>query len=616
MPLPEQEGAREHIISALRQSRLCDGLKDEDIAWVAGLSTSAVYPAGTNVCEVGDSGDKIFVVVHGRLMVSVPEHGEMRLLAYLSRGEHFGEVACLGEERRTATVSAVFDSELVFLESEAVGHLLERFPRIARNLIKILGSRLKDTLSRKRRRFVSKIVGVVHLTPRGEMLQDVLLRELAARGERIAVVTDLNRWAHGSVPWAVEPLTSRLEDRSAFAARLHALLEQHNRLVIDVSLTRCTESLADILPCCEEVLWLVEHGKADEFRRTFCSTTETPSIERRSHLVWILDRGQPVAPLSGESWAAKNRNFKVELGGNDWGTKRRERLGVDRIVRYLRGMCVGLALGGGGARGLAHLGMLRAFDRVGVGFDLMVGTSSGALVGLLHAAGYDTYESVAYFQENLTPHRFFRLVPWGKRLYLQAMFRLGAWERMMRRFFYDWRLEHLQVPLSTVTVDLVSGRQVIRERGDATHAVLESINHPVISAPIKREGRLLVDGGLLNNLPADVVRRQGADLVVGANVTARMEQEFAGNRPEMRTRQMKSPGWMETLFRSFETQAHEVDAMRAHTVDLLIKPDTERFAFSDFTRAEELADAGEAAAEEALPRLRKTLEALDGGNEL
>jgi NTE family protein len=95
------------------------------------------------------------------------------------------------------------------------------------------------------------------------------------------------------------------------------------------------------------------------------------------------------------------------------------------------------------------------------------------------------------------------------------------------------------------------------------------------------------------------------------NVTARLPHEFAGNRPGMATTKMKRAGWMETVFRVFETQGHELNAIRAKSVDLLIEPDTARFSFADFTRAEELADAGEAAAEAVIPHLKTLLAELD-----
>jgi len=240
----------------------------------------------------------------------------------------------------------------------------------------------------------------------------------------------------------------------------------------------------------------------------------------------------------------------------------------------------------------------------------MAGTSSGALVGLSYAGGWSPQEAIDAFTEALTPPALVRAMPSGNRLYMWTMFRVGAWDRKLRRFLGDARLEHLQIPLSTVTVDLITGRQVIRDSGDAIHAVLESINVPGVSSPILRDGMALVDGGVLNNLPADVLVERGASFVVGIDVATRMPMTFGGNKPGTPTEKLRRGKMLETLFRVNEVQAYGVTAMRHSAVDLMITPDTSAFEFADFCRARELADAGEAAAEAAIPQLKQMLSEL------
>ncbi len=279
-------------------------------------------------------------------------------------------------------------------------------------------------------------------------------------------------------------------------------------------------------------------------------------------------------------------------------------------MRHLQGVRIGLALGGGGARGLAHLGALRRLESAGLSFDMLAGTSSGALMGAAYAAGWSPSEAIEAFREALTPPRLLRAMPAGNRIYIWTMFRIGAWDRMLRHFFGDATLEQLQLPLATVAVDLVSGKQVIRECGDAVRAVVESINVPMISRPILSDGMALVDGGVLNNLPADVLAERGASFVIGIDVATRMPARFGGNEPGMPTDHMRRAGPLETLFRVNEVQAYGITALRSGAVDLMITPDTSAFEFADFTRARELADVGEAAAERMLPQLSQMLREL------
>jgi predicted acylesterase/phospholipase RssA len=229
------------------------------------------------------------------------------------------------------------------------------------------------------------------------------------------------------------------------------------------------------------------------------------------------------------------------------------------------------------------------------------------MVGITYAAGLTPDDAIAAYKRELTPSRFFRLLPKGVQWHVIWKFRSRAWEGMLRRYFHHWTLEQFPIPFHAVTVDLISGREVVHQRGDAVRAIVESINLPVISPPIIHDGMALVDGGVLNNLPADVLADEGADLVIGVDVASKLRDEFAGNRPGMPTSQMRPAGAFETLIRVLETQGRGLGALRARALDLTIRPDASAFSFVDFSKAPELADAGEAAAEDALPRLKELI---------
>jgi predicted acylesterase/phospholipase RssA len=123
-----------------------------------------------------------------------------------------------------------------------------------------------------------------------------------------------------------------------------------------------------------------------------------------------------------------------------------------------------------------------------------------------------------------------------------AQYRRRAWDGLLRQYLHNWRLEQLLIPFHAITVDLVQVGSVVRSQGDAVQAILESINLPIISKPILSDGMALVDGGVLNNLPADVLAENGVDFVVGVDVSTHVRPEFAGNRPDMPTGKMKDAG--------------------------------------------------------------------------
>jgi predicted acylesterase/phospholipase RssA len=286
-----------------------------------------------------------------------------------------------------------------------------------------------------------------------------------------------------------------------------------------------------------------------------------------------------------------------------------ERQGLDRLVRALRGYSLDLALVSEGAKGMAHQGVLKALDQARLSFDVMSGASAsaGAMAGILYATGMPPEEAIDDFQRDLTPSRLVRSLPRWPNWYLVTKYRRHASEGKLRKYLHDWRLEQLLIPFHALTVDLVQVGTVVRNRGGALHAILQSINLPIISKPILSDGAALVDGGVLDNLPADVLAESGVDFVAGVDVNARVRQEFAGNRHDPPTAKMKNAGTLDKRFRIFESQAQNIINFRNRAVDFLITPDTSGIGLADFHHRTDIAANGEAAANERVAELNKRL---------
>ncbi|GAA6762733.1 MULTISPECIES: patatin-like phospholipase family protein [Thermus] len=242
----------------------------------------------------------------------------------------------------------------------------------------------------------------------------------------------------------------------------------------------------------------------------------------------------------------------------------------------------GLALSGGGARGLAHIGALEVFLEAGLDFQVVAGTSMGAIVGALFAAGLSPGEILAIA----------RKTPWLGLLGLSP--REGIFSR---RKLKDFLAEHLpptfaelKRPLAVTAVDVRSGRLLFLTQGDLPSAVLASAAYPGLLAPVEREGRLLFDGGVLDNLPVDAARLLGATEVYAVDVTPERSLE-------------ESPRGLLALAR------RAVDLMQLHLTsvrlslyapEVYVRPNLPGVGIEDFRRLEEIAEAGREAARRAL----------------
>jgi NTE family protein len=288
-----------------------------------------------------------------------------------------------------------------------------------------------------------------------------------------------------------------------------------------------------------------------------------------------------------------------------------------------RGGRIGLALGGGGARGLAHIGVLKVFEKEHLPVDIIVGTSIGALVGGAYAAGMgsDAIEkrleeylespefqssAIKAFEEAHTREgaegitqkiqNYFR-----NRYYMvQALLKPGIlsneeFKNTIDYFIPDIQIEDTQIPFRAVATDLVSGKQVVFSSGSLRQAVLASCSVPGAVEPLKDGDMLLSDGGIICLVPISVARREGADIVVGVGVDRDICSGEALNNV------------IDIYYRASEIMSHELEDYELMDADILIEPEVGNLHWASFSQAAHLIQEGERAAMEKLPLIRNAI---------
>lgn len=281
---------------------------------------------------------------------------------------------------------------------------------------------------------------------------------------------------------------------------------------------------------------------------------------------------------------------------------------------------LGLALGGGGARGLAHVGVLKALDEAGLQPKVIAGTSMGSLIGGAYAAGFSAR---AIEREVLHLASRSRLINLADRIpSLRALFTGRRFEQYLNRTLgAELTFADLRRPLAIATTDLNSGQEVIFTEGAVVPAIRASISIPGVFAAVERDGRRLVDGGLLNNVPADLARDLGADLVLAVDVLPhypapgeeQTEERFA-TAPEVATPMelpLAPPGLQDVWDAAFVVLARLMRCnLERSRPDLIVRPTLAPSItlLTGYTRAEEPIEAGYQAMRAALPRLREMLE--------
>jgi predicted acylesterase/phospholipase RssA len=172
-------------------------------------------------------------------------------------------------------------------------------------------------------------------------------------------------------------------------------------------------------------------------------------------------------------------------------------------------------------------------------------------------------------------------------------------------------MEQLILPVFTVSVDLVEGEAVVREIGDAAMCILESINLPPLSLPIFQSGQALVDGGLLNNIPANVLVAKGCNFVIASSVTAKLEKDFIGIRSNGSSISRRFFSTIQVIMRQNMIQGFNMNSVGVQPSDFVVAPDVTSFEMSEFARADEMALIGETATNSTIAKLRTMLNKLD-----
>jgi predicted acylesterase/phospholipase RssA len=162
-----------------------------------------------------------------------------------------------------------------------------------------------------------------------------------------------------------------------------------------------------------------------------------------------------------------------------------------------------------------------------------------------------------------------------------------------------------------ISVDLVEGEPLVRDVGDATISVLESINLPPLSLPIIRSGQALVDGGLLNNIPANVLVAKGCNFVIASTVTAKLEKDFIEIRSKGHSRSNRFFSTIQVIMRQTMIQDYKMNSVGVQPADFVVAPDVTSFDISEFTRAEEMARIGEMTTNTTVAKLLQMLSKLD-----
>jgi NTE family protein len=549
---------------------LLDGVPADGLAGIP----RATFPAGTVLAEEDDFPGKMYVLLTGAAEVAVTNRdGERHVINTIHPGQPVGEMSLLTGQPASATVTTTEETELLLLRAEDLSTLGTEHPVVYRNLMAILASRLAGA---NRLALGESTARIVALDDRGapDQLSHALACSVAWHTRRRTLLLEVDESA---APHDVPAKPSSLDVIRAHPNAVDELLAHAGRLYETILIRGrgIAASGADrVLPI------------------------GPPGSARGAELAveaWA-DAAGPLPPRDGcvlvPALDARDQNA-LQRSVLPTGTGAGDALGW--VARELTGLRVGVALGAGSSRGYAHLGALRALERHGIPVDLLAGTSIGAIVSALYSH-LGSVDAAAEMLDELGDHVF---RPTFSRRSLMST-------RSLRRFVAtnigDGLIEEQPIPIAIVTADLVTGEEVVLRRGSVSEALFAAMAVPGIYPPVRLGSRVLVDGGVLDPVPTGIAARMGAGIVIGVKLsggpgTIQLDEIASEGDAHI-------PSVVGTILRAIELVQTHVSRDLEQTSTVVVTPEIGAGTLRNFKSGRRFIEAGDAAIEQALPRLQ------------
>lgn len=506
---PEADDLREVVVGSSVFGE--GGWEEAVLADIVASLTTAVVRSGEVVVREGEPSDDLLLVVTGRLrVVRSSAAGEEIVIAEIARGETVGETGLITGEPRSATVYAVRDSILARLSRADFDLLCRRYPRVM--MRRFAGGMLRRLVreSHRERSPSGVFFGAIALRPAKGLspwrwFADELIRQLSEQGPTLAVTRASCEQVLGR-PGACAGEPSG-EEEAQLARWLGAREQEHRFLLYEAEgssnwMQRCLRQA-------DHVVALASAAAAPQLE-VLSTPPGSDAAPRKVSLVLLHD-GRTIRPGAAGAWrdtAAVGQVHHVRVGEVD---------DVARVARLVTGAGTALVIGGGGARAFAGAGVARALLEAGVPVDAVAGVSAGAVVAALLATGLPFPDLIARSGAVARPIDY--TIP------IHALTRGRNWSAALADLFAGALIEDLLLPYFCTSVNLSGAELVVHDAGPLLHAVRASTAIPGILPPVWHGGDLLVDGGLMNNLPIDLAHsRAGVARVLAVNVTpARMD---------------------------------------------------------------------------------------------
>ena len=566
----DRKSVRDDLAVLLGEMPLFSGLPPAVLHDIAAAAEWLSLPGGAVLFSAGEPADALYVVLSGSLAVLTADgRVQGRFLARLAAGDTVGEMGLISGHPRTANVVALRNTELARISSRAFNEVLRRDPEAMWRIAQLMVSRLERMDSPPR----AHVRGASTFTVLPQSL------EVDFAGFSTALVKALSQFGRTELVWNARAGTH--------TSQWFNNVESSNDFVVYVAdptpnrWTKLCERQADAL-----LLLARAESPAGSW-----AALRWPHDHSLTPQRWelILAHDSAIETGAAARWLANLPDIPHHhvQSATDY----------SRLARMLAGRAVGLVLSGGGARGFAHIGAIRALQEAGIPVDLLGGTSMGGILGAGVAARWSVDEMTERFR-----HYFVECRP--LRDYTLPFVSLVSGHRVSRMLFEafgELAIEDLPLGFFCVSSNLTAGHIHVHRRGELWRALRASVSVPGVLPPVVHEGDVLVDGGAMNNLPVDIMLESGRGPVIGCDAGA--DRAFATHGDDIDVplpwqvmRWVKArrqlPNIFQILWRTGMVNSSALTATQRGKTDLLLRPPLAEIDMLNWKAFEQAIQAG------------------------
>ncbi|BBZ52693.1 patatin-like phospholipase family protein [Mycobacterium heidelbergense] len=553
------------------------GIDDEQLDKLTCAVDRRHIAAGEWLFHMGDPSDAIYIVDSGRLAAVGADGHEIREMAF---GDSIGELGVIAGTTRSAGVRALRDSVVWRIAADTFAEVLTATPQLQSEMLQAMAAMLRDSRST----IVSRRPRVIGIISAGDTAAVPIVEAIATR-----------LGPHGKTAMVAPPVDTT------------AAVQNYEEFI-----TTFSESLDRAERSNDWVLVVADRGSGELWQRYV--------VAQSDRLVVLVDQPHPPESLERlDNQAPVHLITAVEPDPGWWDLLQpvshhpANDDGVGALARRIAGRSLALVMAGGGARGFAHFGVYEELTKAGIVIDRFGGTSVGAVAAAGFALGMDAQEAIVGAREIAESD------PLGDyTIPAVALLRGGRIEQLLERFVGDILIEHLPKEFYCVSADMITGDQIVHRRGLLALAVRGSISIPGLVPPLLHGEQMLVDGGLMNNLPADVMCADPDGEVIcvdlrrkyvpskGFGVLPSIIQPPGIVRRLLTGTDIALPPVQETLLRAFDLAASTGNLHELPRVATVVAPEVSAISPLDFKKFDAAVDAGRVATRavlEAQPHL-------------